>query len=144
MSAQGSSHDLLSFLREKWGGLCLDYEVMRTNARLSARPPALTHARRPRPHRALCPPHSSRFSHLRRICRPQSEGTHIFAMQVRSGVAIVSLGGAEDTATEWGTKTSEHRLNPAAVLALMDTLARAERDSEVPPSCGVLLPTLLL
>lgn len=47
------------------------------------------------------------------------------------GVCIISLGGAGDAAHAWGTKAAEHRLYPAAVIALDEALDAAEQDEAV-------------
>lgn len=43
-------------------------------------------------------------------------------------IAVLSLGGAEDTLRPWGTSDREHRLDAAAVLALSVALDRAEKE----------------
>ena len=51
--------------------------------------------------------------------------------RVENGVCIISLGGVGDAAHKWGTKTCEHRLYPAAILALDEALDAAESDEAV-------------
>lgn len=51
--------------------------------------------------------------------------------RVVDGVCIISLGGAGEQAHQWGTKACEHRLYPAAVLALDEALDAAENDESV-------------
>ena len=48
--------------------------------------------------------------------------------EVVDGVAVISLGGASNEVTPWGTKVKEHRLYPGSVLALNDAFTQAEED----------------
>uniref|UniRef100_A0A7S0FG40 3-hydroxyisobutyryl-CoA hydrolase n=1 Tax=Pyrodinium bahamense TaxID=73915 RepID=A0A7S0FG40_9DINO len=51
--------------------------------------------------------------------------------RTEDGVCIISLGGGGDHEQPWGTKAAEHRLYPAAVLALDRALDAAEDDPSV-------------
>ena len=49
--------------------------------------------------------------------------------EVTDGVAVVSLGSGNGGAlSPWGTKEEEHRLEPRLLLALFESLERAEHD----------------
>lgn len=50
---------------------------------------------------------------------------------MNDGVMTISLGEGGDEVHPWGTKVAEHRLHPAAIVALGDALDAAEADASV-------------
>ena len=69
---------------------------------------------------------------MARVRRMASAGfTTPLTRRVEDGVCVISLGAGGDAEHSWGTKCAEHRLYPAAILALDEALTAAESNENV-------------
>lgn len=52
-------------------------------------------------------------------------------MRIEDGVAVISLGGAGEEQSPWGTPLAEHRFNPGSILGFLEALDRVDKDASV-------------